>query len=43
MSGANLAATGRFGKQVMLDVKLQNGVRLYFGDLGLLFERPEAG
>lgn len=28
---------GRLGKQVMLDVKLQNGVRLYFGDLELLF------
>lgn len=28
---------GRLGKQVMLDVKLRNGVRLYFGDLELLF------
>ncbi|NRQ12733.1 recombinase family protein [Aliiroseovarius sp. xm-v-208] len=28
---------GRLGKQVMLDVKLRNGVRLHFGDLELLF------
>lgn len=28
---------GRLGKQVMLDVKLRNGIRLYFGDLELLF------
>ena len=28
---------GRRGKQVMLDVKLRNGVRLRFGDLELLF------
>jgi DNA invertase Pin-like site-specific DNA recombinase len=30
-------ADGRLGKQVMLDVKLRNGVRLRFGDLELLF------
>jgi hypothetical protein len=27
----------RLGKQVMLDVKLRNGLRMYFGGLELLF------